>query len=87
MATMTYSVHDGGRAPLLVFRADFSRASSPLLLAGEDGESSTPFQAADARHRPVEAAKLLDRWLRNNGGGCWERGAKGLVLRRRRDTR
>lgn len=84
MATQVYQVIDGGGTVVLAFEADFAQASSPLMICDYDGSraSSTPFQVADARHRPVAAAKLLNSWQRSEGGGCWGRGARGLVLRR-----
>ena len=47
----------------LWIRADFAQASSPLLFSW-DGEDfhSCPFQVADARHRPLEACKLVAGW-------------------------
>ena len=46
------------------FTADFAQASSPLLLDGE----STPFQVADARHKPSKAAELLIGYCDTMGG-------------------
>lgn len=77
----TYEVREG-KTVLLTFRADFTQASSPIQIGtGEGGFDSTPFQVADSRHRPVEAAKLLNGWCRNQGGEAWERGTTGLTLR------
>jgi hypothetical protein len=77
----TYTVTEG-RTVLMTFRADFRQASSPILIGDEAGKqfSGTPLQVADARHSPVAAAKLLNEWLRNNGGQCWERGTAGLHI-------
>lgn len=54
------------------FRGDFSQAASPIMLeCGEPGSgdyTSTPYQVADARHRPREAAEMLAGWCRNEGG-------------------
>lgn len=78
----TYQVLRAG-APLLTFRADFAQASSQIMICDHDGSQAagTPFQVADARHRPLEAARLLNRWCRSEGGECWGRGTTGLVLR------
>lgn len=46
------------------FEADFTQASSPITLDGQ----STPFQVADARHSPTEAAYLLIGWCNSEGG-------------------
>lgn len=79
MSQTTYTVTEG-RTVLMTFRADFAQASSPILIGGEDGFTSTPFQVADARHSPIAAAKLLNEWQRNQGGECWERGTVGLHI-------
>ena len=42
-----------------VLTADFAQASSPIMV---DGRPS-PFQVADASHRPARAAKLVADWL------------------------
>lgn len=46
------------------FSADFAQASSPLLLDGD----STPFQVADARHKPGKAAELLIGYCDSQNG-------------------
>lgn len=46
------------------FSGDFAQASSPIMLDGD----STPYQVADARHRPEEAAEMLLGWAKNNWG-------------------
>ena len=46
--------------------ADFSQAASPIMLDG----SSTPFQVADAGHRPTRAAAIVAEWL--DLGDDWE---------------
>lgn len=46
------------------FSADLAQASAPILFLGEDGETSTPYQTADSRHRPRDAALLVLRWPR-----------------------
>lgn len=61
--TTTYDVLVNGDKRLS-FGGDFAQASSPLTLEGD----STPFQVADARHRPAEAARLLIEWCRSQGG-------------------
>lgn len=78
----TYSVY-AGRTILITFSANFANASSPIYICDPNGSNpeSTPFQVADSRHNPVVAAKLLNSWLRNQGGEAWERGATGLNLR------
>jgi hypothetical protein len=83
--TATYQVLSG-TSVVLTFRADFAQASSPILICDHDGSNceGTPFQVADARHWPVEAAKLLNRWQRSQGGECWGNGETGLTLRTRR---
>ena len=59
----TYQVKVGGDVRL-TFEGDFAQASCPLTIDG----NSTPFQVADARHRPAEAARLLNEWCRSEGG-------------------
>lgn len=81
--TATYTVYEG-TTELLTFEADFARASSQIMIVGDRGANGTPFRVADARHRPVEAAKLLNRWCRSEGGECWAKGTTGLTLRTRR---
>lgn len=82
MATYTYEVLADHQV-VLAFRADFTQASSPILIGTRHGDEfdPTPFQVADARHRPTEAAKLLNRWCRSQGGEAWARGSAGLTLR------
>ena len=72
-----------GDVVVLAFRANFAQASSQIMVCDYDGShpNGTPFQVADARHDAVEAAKMLNRWLRSQGGECWEAGCKGLTLR------
>jgi hypothetical protein len=73
----TYQVINDGHV-VMSFAGDFSQASSPLTLEG----NSTPFQVADACHRPIEAAKLLNRWCHSEGGAAWTPGrTSGLKLR------
>ena len=49
---------------VLYIRADFAQAASPLLYSWHDREhfEHSPFQVANARHRPLEAAKLIAQW-------------------------
>lgn len=61
--TKTYQVLVGGDVRMN-FTGDFTQASSPITLEG----SSTPFQVADARHRPGNAARLLIDWCEMQGG-------------------
>jgi hypothetical protein len=56
-----------GKETRLTFAGNFAEASSPLTIDG----TSTPFQVADARHRPATAAKLLNDWCRSQGGEAW----------------
>lgn len=63
MATKTYEIRVDGDVRM-TFSADFAQASSPLLLEG----AGTPFQVADAKHRPYEAARLLIDWSNQQGG-------------------
>ncbi len=58
----TYAILVDGEQ-VATMAADFAQAASPLLLDGV----GTPFQVADARHRPIEAAEKLLRW-------SWSRG-------------
>jgi hypothetical protein len=46
------------------FSANFSQCDSPIELDGK----STPFQVADARHDAENAAELLNKWCRSEGG-------------------
>lgn len=62
----TYQVKVG-KTIRLTFDGDFSQASSPLTIDG----NSTPFQVADARHRPATAAEILNNWCRSEGGEAW----------------
>lgn len=51
---------------------NFAEASSPIYIAGEEGElQATPFQVADARHSPLRAAELVDEWLEGQCGEPW----------------
>ena len=59
----TYRINVGGETRM-TFAADFAQASSPITLEGD----STPFQVADARHRPAKAAELLIGWCDSQGG-------------------
>ena len=72
-----------GETVLFSFRANFSRATSPIQVCDGDGasRSDTPFRVSDSRS-PIAAAKLVNGWQRSKGGKSWERGARGLVLRR-----
>lgn len=69
-----YSPRSGG----LWVRADWSQASSSIKVSwfkpttreggiddGFDDWQSTPFQVADARHSPREAARLVSDWGRS----------------------
>lgn len=64
MATANYTATSNGIS--FSFTADFARASSPVLMDGD----STPFQVADAQHRPQRAAELLAAWQNAQGGGA-----------------
>jgi hypothetical protein len=49
-----------------VFSADFGDAASPICVSADPEEydmTSTPFQVADARHEPWEAAILLIKYF------------------------
>jgi hypothetical protein len=61
--TATYEVKVNGEVRM-TFAGDFAQASSPITLEGD----STPFQVADARHRPLRAAELLIAWCDGQGG-------------------
>lgn len=63
MANQTYQVVVGG-AVRMRFAANFAQASCPITLEGD----STPFQVADARHRPSVAAEKLVAWCDSQGG-------------------
>ena len=54
----------------LYIRADFAQASSPLAYSWHDDQHMDicPMQVADARHRPLEAARLVSDWCRTNYG-------------------
>lgn len=56
-----------GRGERLWIQADFAQASSQLRFSwhGPDEWQGSPFQVADASHRPLEACKLVARWSRN----------------------
>lgn len=60
-ATYQVKVNDEVR---MTFAGDFAQASSPIQLEGD----STPFQVADASHRPTRAAELLINWCDSQGG-------------------
>lgn len=62
----TYQVKVG-KTVRMTFEGDFAQASSPLTIEG----NSTPFQVADARHRPTKAADVLNGWCRSEGGEAW----------------
>ena len=49
----------------IYIRADFAQASSTIEFS-QDGHEfyGSPFQVADARHRPLEACKLIAEWSR-----------------------
>lgn len=74
--TATYNVLVAG-AVRMTFSADFAQASSPITLDG----SSTPFQVADARHRPARAAELLIGWCDGQGGAAVADGEEYEVVR------
>lgn len=59
----TYRVMVNG-SERLNFSADFDQAASPILMDGD----GTPFQVADARHNPVEAAEILNGYCHSEGG-------------------
>ena len=61
--SQTYAIKVGG-VVRMTFAGDFAQASSPITLEGD----STPFQVADARHRPAKAAELLIGWCESEGG-------------------
>tara|TARA_R110000868_G_scaffold42219_2_gene143294 strand:- start:277 stop:471 length:195 start_codon:yes stop_codon:yes gene_type:complete len=47
----------------LWIKADFAQASSPISISWDKVEwFGTPFQVADARHRHLEAAKMVVKW-------------------------
>lgn len=62
----TYQVKVG-KTVRMIFEGDFAQANSPLTIEG----TSTPFQVADARHRPSKAAEILNGWCRSEGGEAW----------------
>lgn len=62
----TYRVTVAGNERM-TFSGDFAQAASPLKIDG----NSTPFQVADAAHRPERAATLLNDWCRSEGGEAW----------------
>ena len=64
---MNYIVTVDG-AERLRFEMDPNQAAAPITW--DDGDP-TPFQTANARHRPAEAAELLNDWLRSQGGEAW----------------
>lgn len=67
-----YRRHYRSEGLTLVIAANFAEASSPITAAwvgageypAEDDERwhSTPYQVADARHRPNEAFRLVRNW-------------------------
>jgi hypothetical protein len=71
MSKTSYSIQVGGE-DRLTFRADFSRAADNIQIeTAEPGEfDSTPFQVADARHRPAEAARLVLDYAKSQGGAA-----------------
>ena len=82
MATERFQVLVGKHV-VLEFCGDFSQASSQLMIKnGLGGWSSTPFQVASFRHRPIEAAIGLNGWCESEGGGGWIPGrTRGLKLK------
>jgi hypothetical protein len=67
-----YSPRNGG----LWVSADWAQASSAIKVSwhkpgnhpdGDDDWQSTPFQVADARHSPREAARLVSDWGKSQG--------------------
>ncbi|MBD3297945.1 MAG: hypothetical protein GF341_04760 [candidate division Zixibacteria bacterium] len=55
--------------------ADFTQASSAILIDGE----STVFQVADTSHLPHRAARMVNDWLRDQGGELWSADEKHAV--------
>lgn len=47
----------------LRIRADLAEAGAPILYEADGVWYSTPYQSADARHRPSEALKLVLAYL------------------------
>lgn len=47
----------------LRIRADLADASAPILYEADGDWYSTPYQSADARHRPAEALRLVLSYL------------------------
>ena len=72
--TKTYEIMVDGES-VATMTADFAEASSPILLDGE----STPFQVADAKHRPIKAAEMLLELSWSNGGPLCEMTDDGEV--------
>lgn len=71
MQTTTFKNKYGERIQI---RANFSQASSDIKYRyaqpGSDFDGvfrPTPFQVADARHRELEAVKIVNQWLNT---GC-----------------
>ena len=59
----------------LKFEADLANAQATIHLVTEDDHfPATPFQTADAKHRPMMAAVLINHWLRNEGEEAWADG-------------
>ena len=73
-----------GEAVVFTFRANFTREGSRIQVCDQTGEQTkdTPFLVSDSRRRPIAAAKLINGWCRVNGRTCWDKGTRGLILRR-----
>lgn len=63
MSETIYRIQVDGETRM-TFAGDFAQAGSPITLEG----NSTPFQVADSRHRPNEAAEKLIAWADSEGG-------------------
>jgi len=75
MTTNVYNILVDGDV-VATMSGDFSQASSPLLFDGD----STPFQVADARHRPKDAAEMLLKWSANDGCPIVDTDADGDLI-------
>lgn len=75
MSSVYYSPRGGG----LWLSANFAEAASPIKVSwrkpghnsyddSADDWQSTPFQVADARHNPREAARMVSKWAQDNSG-------------------
>lgn len=71
----TYQVKVGNDVRM-TFSADFAQASSPIWM----DDTSTPFQVADARHRPIKAARLLIDWCNAQGVSAVEDGEEWEIV-------